>query len=147
MSICHSGRILDVTYPVARMRSMIPRILRRLALWMGSDRPIPWCTGGVFGGVESPIDDASGVVAKESMDETEGVLLRELWDIEPVRFRLRSFYRYTVGKEVWRYRRCGTICSSPRVAPSSSNFSVLYSAEQIRGPNRSLRNGRSLDMM
>ena len=84
MSICHSGRLLDVTYPVARMRSMIPRILRRLALWMGSDRPIPWCTGGVFGGVESPIDDASGVVAKESIDETDGVLLRELWDIEPV---------------------------------------------------------------
>jgi len=77
MRIRRSGGIIDRNYPVARMRSMISRILRRYALWVGSDRPIPWgsvaapCEGG------SPIDDMSGVVAKEPTDETEELLL--LW--------------------------------------------------------------------
>ena len=87
-----SGGTVDVAYPVARMRSMISRILRRLSLCLGSDNPTPRGPGGVIG---SPIDDTSGVVAKELIDEMEDVLL--LWgseDIGPQRIQPGSFYRY-----------------------------------------------------
>ena len=66
-----------MAYPVARIRSITSKIFRRLALCVGSDRPIP------RGPDESPIsDDTSGVVAKEVMEEIEDVLfLWDLWDI------------------------------------------------------------------
>lgn len=67
-----------MTYPVALMRSMISRILRRYALWVGSDSPTPRGSGGMGA---PDIDGVSGVVAKELIDETEDALL--LWDIEP----------------------------------------------------------------
>jgi len=65
-----------MTYPVALIRSMISRILRRYALWMGSDSPTPRGSGGMG---TPAIDAVSGVVAKELIDETEDALL--LWDI------------------------------------------------------------------
>ena len=69
----------DLTYPVARMRSTTPRIFRRYALWAGSDRPTPRCSGEADG---VAIDDESGVVAKELIEETEVVLL--LWGLEDI---------------------------------------------------------------
>jgi hypothetical protein len=79
-----------MTNPVARMRSMTPKILRRYAPWVGSDRPTPLGSGVAPGGVGVfPMDEMSGVVAKEEMEETEDVLL--MWglkDIKPLEFRL-----------------------------------------------------------
>jgi len=66
----HSCGILDATYPVARILSITSRIFRRFALWVGSDRPTP--RGAGEGLDSSPIvDDMSGVVAKEQMDDAE----------------------------------------------------------------------------
>jgi len=77
--MCCSGGIFDVTYPVARIRSMTPRILRRYALWAGSDRPTPRGSG-----VDVPaIDVVSGVVVKELAEDTEGAPpLREFGESE-----------------------------------------------------------------
>ena len=81
-----------MTYPVARMRSMIPRILRRFSLCLGSDKPTPRGPGEVLW---LPIDDTSGVVVKELIDEIEDVLfLRGSGDIGPQSFQPGSFYRY-----------------------------------------------------
>ena len=62
---------VDTAYPVARMRSMISRILRRLSLCFGSDKPTP---RGLSEVLPFPIDDRSGVIAKEPIDEIEDVL-------------------------------------------------------------------------
>jgi hypothetical protein len=70
-----------VTYPVARMRSMISRMLRRYALWVGSDRPTPRGSGEPGVG-EPTIDDVLGVVARELIGETEDALL--LWCSEDI---------------------------------------------------------------
>lgn len=90
---------------MARIRSIISRIFRRLALWSGSDKPTP--RGGVLG--SSPIiDNTSGVVAKEPIDEVEEVLLLGgLGDIGPRHFQQSSFYRHPdkdiePRREVWR---------------------------------------------
>ena len=95
-----------MTYPVARMRSMTPKILRRYALWAGSDRPTP--RGSGVAASVSPMDEVSGVVAKEVIDENEDVLL--LWgleDIGPLGFRSGWLYRYAdndrARKGTWRY--------------------------------------------
>ena len=72
-----------MTYPVARIRSMTPRILRRYALWVGSDRPTPRGSGVPETVEVSPVDDMSSMVANELMDETEDLLL--LWGFESVR--------------------------------------------------------------
>ena len=71
-----------MTYPVARIRSIISRILRRYALWMGSDRPTPRGSDEV----DAPtIDGVLGVVAKELIDETEDALLLGVFeDIGPL---------------------------------------------------------------
>ena len=84
-----------MTYPVARIRSMSWRILRRYALWVGLDRPTPRGSAAVPGEVGSvPIDDMSGVVEKELTDETEDALLRwELGDIVLLGFQPCPFYR------------------------------------------------------
>ena len=65
--------IIDATHPVARMPSIIRRILRRYALCRGSDRPTP-CGGS---GVAPALDDIvwSGVVVKELMEERDEALL------------------------------------------------------------------------
>ena len=68
-----------MTCPVARIRSMTSRILRRYALWVGSDRPTP---RGSDEADEPIIDNVSGVVTKESVDEIEDVLL--LWGLEDI---------------------------------------------------------------
>ena len=84
-----------MTYPVARIRSMTPRILRRYALWVGSDRPTPRGSGVPEEVEVSPIDDMSGVVVNELMDETEDLLL--LWDFEGIGslgFQPGSLYRH-----------------------------------------------------
>ena len=66
-----------MTYPVARMRSITSRILRRYALWVGSDRPTPRGSAIVSEKVcPSPIDEMPDVVGKELIDETGDVLLR-----------------------------------------------------------------------
>ena len=66
------------------MWSMISRIFRRYALWSGSDRPTPRGCGVVSEESDMPvIDDVSGVVTKELIDETEDALLvRGFGDIE-----------------------------------------------------------------
>ena len=61
------------------MRSTTSRIFRRYALWEGSDRPTPRGSGEADGVI---IDDASGVVAKELIEEMEVVLL--LWGLEDI---------------------------------------------------------------
>ena len=81
MRTCRGDRINGLTYPVARMRSTTSRILRRYALWVGSDRPTPRGSGEGDG---VSIDDAPGVVAKEQMEEMEVVLLR--WGFEDIWF-------------------------------------------------------------
>ena len=84
-----------MTYPVARIRSMTPRILRRYALWVGSDRPTPRGSGVPEEVGVSPIDDMSGVVVNELIDETEDLLL--LWGFEgvgPPGFQRGWFYRH-----------------------------------------------------
>jgi len=88
-NVC-SGGIFDMAYPVARIRSITPRILRRYALWAGSDRPTPRGSG-----VDVPaIDVVSGVVVKELTEDTEDApSLRDLEDIELVWFQQGWFYR------------------------------------------------------
>jgi hypothetical protein len=84
--------MIDMTYPVALIRSMTSRIFRRFALCMGSDRPTPRGSGEVG----SPfIDDTSGVVAREAIDEIEDLLLLGgLGGIGPLGFQPGSLYRY-----------------------------------------------------
>ena len=83
MRMYRSGRILNMTYPVARMRSMTSRIFRRYALWMGSDRPIPrGCDVGSDEADVPAIDSVSGVVVKELVDETEDALLVRFEDMK-----------------------------------------------------------------
>ena len=65
--------IIDATHPVARMPSIIRRILRRYALCRGSDRPTPRCGSGVAPALDDIVE--SGVVAKELMEETDEALL------------------------------------------------------------------------
>ena len=78
------GGILDVTYPVARILSMTPRIFRRYALWAGSDRPTPRGSGIAFD-VDASAIEMSGVVVKELTEDTEdGPLLWGFEDIEPL---------------------------------------------------------------
>ena len=79
MRTCRNDEINGLTYPVARMRSTTSRILRRCALWVGSDSPTPRGSGEGDG---VAIDDASGVVAKEVIEEMEVVLL--LWGLEVI---------------------------------------------------------------
>ena len=71
-----------MTYPVARIRSMTPRILRRYALWVGSERPTPRGSGVPEEVEVSPTDDMSGVVVNELMYEIEDLPL--LWGFEGV---------------------------------------------------------------
>jgi hypothetical protein len=73
MRISRDDGALDATYPVARIRSIIPRILRRYSLCRGSDRPTPRGSG-VGSGVGDAISE-SGVVVKELREETDEVLL------------------------------------------------------------------------
>ena len=84
-----------MTYPVARILSMTPSILRRYALWVGSDRPTPRGSGVPEEVEVSPIDDMSGVVVNELMDETEDLLLS--WGfvgIGPLGLQPGWFYRH-----------------------------------------------------
>ena len=76
-------------YPMARKRWIISKILRLYSLWAGSDRPTPRGSGG-----PDDIDDVSGVVAKESIEEIEDALLL-LWfeDIGSVEIQPCWFYR------------------------------------------------------
>ena len=79
-----------MTYPVARIRSITSRIFRRLALWVGSDRPTPREPVN-----SSPMpDDTSGVVANERTDEVESVpSLLGFWGIWTSTFQPGSFYK------------------------------------------------------
>lgn len=80
VKICRSNGVPDTTHPVARMRSMTPKILRLYALWVGSDRPTPRGSGVAPCEVDvSPMDEMSEVVGKVLIDETEGVLLLWVW--------------------------------------------------------------------
>ena len=84
----------EMTYPVARMRSMMPKIFRRYALWIGSDRPTPRGSCGCADEVDD-IPERSGVVAKERIEETEEALL--LWCCEDIGFlglQPGPFYRH-----------------------------------------------------
>ena len=92
MRIHRGGGKLDMTCPVARMRSMTSRILRRYALLVGSDRPTP---RGSDEADEPIIDNVSGVVTGGSVDEIEDVLL--LWGLEnigPLGFQHGRSYRH-----------------------------------------------------
>jgi hypothetical protein len=73
--------MLEMTYPVARMRSIMPKIILRYALWTGSDRPTPRGSCGCAD-EEEDIPERSGVVAKEEIEETEEALL--LWCCEGI---------------------------------------------------------------
>ena len=80
VKICCSSGVPDITHPVARMRSMTPKILRLYALWAGSDRPTPRGSGVAPCEVDvSPMDKMSGVVGKVVIDETEGPGVLLLW--------------------------------------------------------------------
>ena len=140
--------MLNMTYPVARMRSITPRIFRRFALWVGLDRPTPRGSAAAPGEVDiSPIDDTSGVVAKEPIEETEDVLLLrglgdiELWGSGQVHF-IDSQTRVKLEREVWRYGWNKTC--SPR---ATLELGVLYSTKQIHRPYCSLPDEISLNMM
>lgn len=70
--------MVGVAYPVAYMRSMLSRILLRVALWVGSDRPIPRGSAGVPIEVGVTLIEGRSSAADEGpMDEIEDVLL--LW--------------------------------------------------------------------
>ena len=57
-----------MTYPVARIRSTIPRTLRRFALWVGLDRSMARGSVEVVDEVGAPlIDDILSVMPKEPM--------------------------------------------------------------------------------
>ena len=125
--------MFDTTYPVARMRSMISRILRRLALWVGLDRPIPRGSDGVDDEVAtSPVD---GVVAKEAVDETEDALL--LWglgNIGHLGIRPGSFYRSRTRIELEKGKCGGVMDMTRRVFQESRppvQSSVSCSAKQV----------------
>ena len=87
-----------MTYPVARIRSMTPRIFRRYALWVGSDSPTP---SGSCKLLNPPLmfdNSESGVVANEPIDETEDAL--PLWDLVDIRrldFPQAALYAHVPG--------------------------------------------------
>ena len=94
-----------MAYPVARIRSMISNILRRFALWVGSDRPTP--RGPAVVPCVSPIGDTSDVAVKELIDGAEGVLL--LWSFKsagPLRFQPDTQTRRELERNVLAAHVC-----------------------------------------
>ena len=122
-----SGGIFDMAYPVARIRSITPRILRRYALWAGSDRPTPRGSS-----VDVPaIDAVSSVVVKELTEDTEDAPpLREFGDIELLWFRQGRLYICVDKGEAPKGSVTGLTGHDVFDVDCMIKFSVLYSTKR-----------------
>ena len=89
------------------------------------------------------MDEMSGVVAKEVIDENEDLLLWGLEVIGPLGFRSGRFYRYADNDRARKGTMADVACFS---MTHTVEFSVLYSTEQIDRPHRSVQKEGSLDM-
>jgi len=89
---------------------------------MGSDKPTP------RGPVEALMDDTSGVVAKELMDETDdALLLGGEGDIGPQRFQPGSFYRYANKHRSQKESVAGCMGYGMFATSPALEFSALHS--------------------